>query len=144
MKLSRLTMTLLAAALGCGSLSAEAINIVATGVDWTRGGSMVIREDGTDVNAYFAGVITIALTTGNQTFLRDSLCVDLFTDIYLGQPYSTTLLHPADVPQKNLTRVSWLVDNALLPVQDSMADSMLDLSDWVTSTAQGMGIQFAV
>ncbi len=142
MTLSGFTIRLLPAVLCCGFASASTI-IDATGVDWNRGGSMVIREDNTDVNAYFAGVIAISLTTDNQTFLRDSLCVDLFTDIFLGQQYVTTLLRPEDVPQKSLTRVSWLVDNALLPVQDSTVDSVLDPSDWVTSSVQGMGIQFA-
>jgi hypothetical protein len=144
MKLSRLAFRLFPAlALWCGTASASTI-LEATGVDWTRGGGMVIREDNVDTGAYFAGVIFISLTTGNQTFYRDSLCVDLFTDIFLGPQYYTTLLRPEDVPQKNLTRVAWLVDNALLPTQDPKYGSVLAPSDWVFSTAQGSGIQFAI
>jgi hypothetical protein len=129
-------------ALCSGAAWASTIN--ATGVDSSRGGSMAIREDNVDTNAYFAGVIFISLTDGNQTYNRDSLCVDLFTDIDVGQEYSTTVLKPEDVPQKNLTRVAWLVDNALLPTQDPTYNSMLDPSDWVFSAAQGAGIQFAI
>ena len=127
----------------CGVASADAI-IQAPGVDWSRGGSMVIRADNVDEQAYFAGVIFISLTSGTQVFDRDSMCVDLFTDIYIGQQYNTTLLDPSMVAGKNLMEVSWLVDNALLPTQDSTATSELDQSDWVTTSAQGMGIQFAI
>lgn len=144
MKLSRFAFRLFPAlALWCGAASASTI-INATGVDWNRGGGMVIRADNVDINAYFAGVISISLTAGNQTFYRDSLCVDLFTDIFLGQQYSTTVLRPEDVPQKNLTRASWLVDNALLPTPDSTYGSVLAQSDWVFSIVQGKGIQFAI
>jgi hypothetical protein len=144
MKTSRFVSRLLPGlVLWCGAASASTI-IVATGVDLDRGGGLVIREDNVDTSTYFAGVISISLTQGNQTFNRDSLCVDLFTDIQLGQSYVTNVLRPDDVPQKNLERASWLVDNALLPVQDSTAASALASSDWVTSVAQGMGIQFAI
>jgi hypothetical protein len=144
MKISSFTFKLLPAlVLGCGVASADAI-INVTGVDNNRGGSLAIRADGVDQAAFFAGVILISLTQNGQVFNRDTLCVDLFTDIYLGQSYTSTLLDPSMVPGKNLDRVSWLVDNALLPVQDSTATSALDSSDWVTTSVQGMGIQFAI
>ena len=144
MKLSRFAFRLLPAlTLLCGAASADAI-IESPGVDWSRGGAMVIRADNVDEQAYFAGVIFLQLTSGSQTFDRDSLCVDLFTDIYIGQQYNSTLLDPSMVPGKNLMQVSWLVDNALLPAQDSTFTSVLDPSDWVTSSVQGMGIQFAI
>ena len=123
---------------------ASADTITATGVDWNRGGSVWINEDGTDVYAYFAGVINIAVTSQGKTFNRDSLCVDLFTDIFLGVTYGTTLLRPSNVPSKNLERISWLVDNALLPTQGPVYDSLLDPSYWVTTAAQGEGIQLAI
>jgi hypothetical protein len=69
--------------------------------------------------------------------------VDLFTDINIGSTYGTTLLDPYEVSSNNLTRVSWLVDNALLPTQSSHL-SALPSSDWVTSSAQGAGIQLAI
>jgi hypothetical protein len=103
-----------------------------------------------DNQAFFVGVIKISLTTGIQVVDRDTLCVDLFTNIYLGQRYNTNLLRPQDVPQKNLTRASWLVDNALLPAQNSSYGSVLPPSDWVFSAtpaeriAQGEGIQLAI
>jgi hypothetical protein len=142
MKLSRFLSGLLPAiVLGCGMASAS--TIIAT-VDTSRGGGIVLRENNVDVNAYFAGVIFIAVTSGDQTFNRDSLCVDLFTDIYVGQSYATNVLRPADVPQKNLAQASWLVDNALVPTQDPTYVSALNPIDWVYSAAQGMGIQLAI
>ena len=126
----------------CGIASAD--TIIASGVDWSRGGSIAINENGSDINAYFAGVIYIQVSTGGQLFNRDSLCVDLFTDIYLGVTYDTTLLRPDQVPGKNLARVSWLVDNALLPTQDNSYGSALDPADWVRTSAQGAGIQLAI
>ena len=118
--------------------------IVPTGVDSTRGGGVWIKEDGVEVNAYFAGVIFIALTENNKVYNRDTLCVDLFTDINLGVQYQTTVLHPAEITGKDLPRVSWLVDNALLPTERAGEVSMLLESDWVRSVAQGIGIQLAV
>jgi hypothetical protein len=125
----------------CGTGSAA--TIVVTGVDWSRGESIWINGDGSDMQTYFAGVISISVTDTDGTFLRDSLCVDLFTDIYIGLPYNTTVLSPGDVPGKNLLRVSWLVDNALLPTQSSIP-SALPQADWVTTSAQGAGIQLAI
>ncbi len=118
--------------------------IVPTGVDSTRGGSVWIKENGTDVNAYFAGVIFISLTQNGTVYHRDTLCVDLFTDINLGVTYDTTVLSPAAVPGKNMLRVSWLVDNALLPTERAGEVSNLAESDWVRTVAQGIGIQLAV
>ena len=128
----------------CGAASANSV-IMATGVDWSRGGSMVIREDDQDVQAYFAGVIFISLTEGGHVYNRDTLCVDLFTDINLGQQYDSNLLRPDAVDaSKHLSRVSWLVENALLPGQDPQYGSVLQQADWVFSAAQGAGIQFAI
>ena len=39
--------------------------IDATGVDWNRGENIWIRENGTDVQTYFTGVIYITLTGPN-------------------------------------------------------------------------------
>jgi hypothetical protein len=138
--LLRLTVVLLALT---GVASASSL-INATGVDWTRGESIWIDENGSTVNAYFAGVIFIALTQNGQQYNRDTLCVDLFTDIYLGQTYGTQLLNPSDVPGRNLERVAWLIDNALLPTQNQQVTSALSPSDWVTTAAQGAGIQLAI
>jgi hypothetical protein len=94
-------------------------------------------------DAYFAGVIFITVTSGGKTYQRDSLCVDLFTDININQQYLTTVLRPDEVPNKPLLRVSWLVDNALLPTQQSVHSDLPDV-DWVTTSAQGAGIQLAI
>jgi hypothetical protein len=71
--------------------------------------------------------------------------VDLFTEINIDSTYGTTILSPADVPGKtNLNRVAWLVDNAMLPVNNTNYVSQLPSSDWVTNAAQGAGIQLAI
>ena len=136
---------LLAAALAT-SQGARASTITATGVDSSRGQYGVwINADGVDENTYFAGVIFIRLSDGTSLFDRDTLCVDLFTDIMLGQTYGTTVVRPSDVPNSDLERVSALVDNALLPTQNGNAyGSLMPQADWVTTAAQGAGIQLAV
>jgi hypothetical protein len=121
----------------------SAATIVVNDVDRGRGESIWIVEDGQKVDAYFAGVILISLNSAGKTVDRDTLCVDLFTDIYITQTYGTTVLHPYEVSGKNLERVSWLVDNALLPTESSYA-SALPQDHWVTSPALGAGIQLAI
>ena len=117
--------------------------ILATGVDTTRGEGIWIKEDGVNQNAYFAGVILIAVSQNGQQFNRDSLCVDLFTDIYLNTTYNSQIMRPDQEPGRNLDRVSWLVDNALLPTQGSYS-SLLPSADWVKTPAQGAGMQLAI
>jgi hypothetical protein len=128
-----------------GNMFADTYTIDPTGVDSTRGESIWMNENGNNVKQYFAGVVFITLTDTDthQQWNRDTLCVDLFTDIYIGQTYGTTLLDPYEISSNNLTRVSWLVDNALLPTQSSYL-SVLPSSDWVTNSAQGAGIQLAI
>ncbi len=126
----------------CGGI-ASAATIIVTDVDPTRGESIWINEDGQNVDAYFAGVLLISLTSNGQTVNRDTLCVDLFTDIYIRQMYGTSVLHPYQVPGEDLARVSWLVDNALLPTQSSYP-SLLPEEYWVNTPAEGAGIQLAI
>ncbi len=128
-----------------GNAFADTYTIDPTGVDWSRGESIWMNENGNNVKQYFAGVVDITLTDTDthQQWNRDTLCVDLFTDIYIGQTYGTTLLDPYEISGKNLTRVLWLVDNALLPTQSSYF-SVLPSSEWVTNSAQGAGIQLAI
>jgi hypothetical protein len=116
-----------------GRVAAANTIIMATGVDWGRGGSMWLKEDSQDVQAYFAGVIFISLTQGGHVYNRDTLCVDLFTDIFLGQQYDSSVWRPSDIANKHLDRVSWLVEEALLPAQNSTYGSELAQSDWVFS-----------
>jgi hypothetical protein len=118
--------------------------IIATGVDGTRGESIWINADGTPQSLYFAGVIFISLSQDGRQYSRDTLCVDLFTDIYLGVAYNNSVLTPNAIPGRSLDRVSWLVDNALLPTQGPIYTSALPSTDWVQSVAQGAGIQLAI
>jgi hypothetical protein len=141
--LSKLVSSVALGCLLCGPALANTV-IMPTGVDSSRGESIWINEKGVDTDAYFAGVINITITEGTQQWSRDTLCVDLFTDIYLGQSYGTTVEEPSDVSGKNLERVSWLVDNALLPTQMSGITSALPSTQFVVSPAQGAGIQLAI
>ena len=131
----------------CGLASAD--QIIATGVDSNLGESFWIQENGQDTSVYFGGVIDITLISGGQKYDRDTLCVDLFTDIYIGQTYDTTVLRPDQaslMTGKDLERVSWLVDNVLLPAQDPSYTSQLAPQDWLVSPspAQGAGLQLAI
>ncbi|HEV3199674.1 MAG TPA: hypothetical protein VGZ73_17340 [Bryobacteraceae bacterium] len=134
-----LTVLFLLAGFAC----AETL-ITPTGVDWNRGAGLWINENGTPQDAYFAGVVLISLSQNGQQYSRDTMCVDLFTDIYIGVTYNTNLVTPADIPGRNLTRVSWLLDNVLLPTQGPTYSSQLPAGDWVTSPAQGAGLQLAI
>ncbi len=105
-----------------------------------------MSESGT-ASQGLAGVILITLTDPNGTFYRDTLCVDLFKNIYLGQQYSTTVMSPNEAAlaygKQNLGLVSWLIDNALVPKQGTFT-SVLPSVDWVTTPFQGAGIQLAI
>ncbi len=103
-----------------------------------------MNENGTAVDAYFAGVVLISLSENGQQYDRDTLCVDLFTDIYIGVTYNTTVTDPNSIPGENLNRVAWLLNNALMPTQGPVYSSALPSSDWVTTASQGAGIQLAI
>ena len=122
------TMLVTAATVLCGIAAAD--TLVVTGIDASRGESIWISENGTDQNAFFAGVINITLTDaeGNQ-FNRDTMCVQLFTDIFLYQMYQTSVVTPDEMGGGAFDRVSWLLDNEL-PL--------------VTTPAQGAGLQLAI
>lgn len=127
----------------CAALACADTVITPTGIDTTRGESMWLLEDGSAVDAYFVGVILISLTQNGQTYNRDTICVDLFTNINLNTQYDTQLLTPSQVSGIDLQRVAWLVNNALLPGQGNFT-SQLPKSDWVTTAAQGAGLQLAI
>jgi hypothetical protein len=118
-RLLRLSRGLLALCAFCGIALADAITIQPTNVDNGQGGGLWMNEDGVAVNAYFAGVIDIQLTQDGVTYNRETLCVDLFTEINLGSTYYSSVTLPSAVPasrpEKELGAVSWLIDNAMLP-----------------------------
>lgn len=117
-----------------------------TGVDWNLGmGGFNINQNGNILSVYFAGVINITLTAQDgQQYNRDTMCVDLYTDIYIGSTYDTDVMTPDQVVSRNLTEVAWLEDNALVPTQDAGTSSVLPPSDWATTPAQGTGLQVAI
>ena len=97
-------------------------------------------------DAYFAGVLNIAVTSNNHTYYRDAICVDLFTGIGIGGTYDTTILRPDEEQPKNGTRVSWLIDNAILPTYGipGYTGSLLPSQYWVTNAVNGAALQIAV
>ena len=125
---------------------APAATIDVTGVNGNLGlYGFDINQAGNDVPIYFAGVIDITLTSPDlEQYYRDTMCVDLYTDIYIGGTYDTNLVTPAEVPGRNLEQVAWLLDNTLVPTQDDGASSVLPQSDWVESAVQGAGLQVAL
>jgi hypothetical protein len=129
---------------GCGSVWADLID--ATTTDPARSMTIWMSENGT-ASQGLAGVILIDLITATTTYHRDTLCVDLFKNIYLGQQYNTTVMTPNEATllygKQNLGLVSWLIDNALVPGQGSFT-SVLPSVDWVTTPSQGAGIQLAI
>jgi hypothetical protein len=135
---------LLAALLLLAGTAAASPILVPTGVDNSRGMNLSLSEDG-HVNNYFAGVVYISVTQNGQQSDRDALCADLFTDIHIDGQYFTQILSPGQVSGRDLARVSWLVENALAPMQLTRpAGSALDPSDWIASKAQGAGAQLAI
>ena len=140
---SRCGRLLLASLIAAGCASADSIHIV--GVDYSRAMSIRLWEAGTGDTDGIAGVIDIELISSDgSVHPLDTLCVDLFTNIYLGQTYTTHVYHPSQIPDKNLLWVSWLIDNAMLPTQEKGFPSALDQADWLTSPVQGAGIQLAI
>ncbi len=141
---SRILTLFLMLVVGCGLLSADTIQ--AYDIDWSRAANVNMIQDGRLVNG-IAGVILIQLVGNGQTVNRDTLCVDAFVDIYLGSYiYGTVVLTPPEVTGKqNLGTVAWLEDNALVPAQTSfLGTTSIPKADWVTSSAQGAGMQFAI
>ena len=140
--ISRLSITLL---LACGLC--EATTLVAT-VDAARGEyNLWFNEHGASggaTQAYFAGVVFLDLNATGTDYYRDTLCVDLYTNITVGQTYGTGVVTPSEAPGRDLNRVSWLIDNAVLPTQNVTFLSAMDKTDRVSSPAQGAGIQLAI
>ena len=118
--------------------------INAPGVDWNLGANIWVNAGGTPEQTYFSGLIYIELMQNGQQYDRDTLCVDFYTDIYIGQTYATQVVDPSAVPGRNLGQVAWLIDNALLPGQNQQNQSVLPQADWVTTSAQGAGLQLAI
>ena len=128
--ISRLSIVLLLACGLCG-----ATTLVAT-VDPARGEySLWFNEHGANggtTQAYFAGVVFLDLNATGTDYYRDTLCVDLYTNITVGQTYGTGIVTPSEAPGRDLNRVSWLIDNAVLPTQNVTFLSALDKTDRVS------------
>jgi PEP-CTERM motif len=124
------------------ALADDLIDAYAT--DSSQGGSLWMYEAGSNVNQQFVGVIDIRLTQNGIDYDRETLCVDLFTDIYIGTSYDTSVVMPINVPatdpEKDLMAVSWLIDNAVLPdLYPGKYTSALPSAYWLSPAATSAG-----
>ena len=111
-----------------------------TGTDNAQGGSLWMNEDGVSTDQSFAGVIDISLTYNNHTYNRETLCVDLFTSIRIASYYTDvtipSAISPPKYPEKDLNAVSWLIDEAMLPVlYPGQYTSVLPAAYWISSSS---------
>src|SRR5215831_84627 len=104
-ELSRSLVLLTVSLALCGRASSSTITV--TGVDNSRGESIWLNLDRADEDLYFAGALDITLNRGTNSYDRTTYCVDLFTNIYIGQTYNTNVVAPSEVPGRNLNRVAW-------------------------------------
>ena len=89
---------------------------------------------------YFAGTINIQLTNDAGTeFDRTTMCVQLLTDIDLGDIYNTTVLSPSQVSvtppptDAALEQIAWLLDNEEAGATTGDEAAGLQLAIWKIS-----------
>lgn len=126
------------------ALADNIATIDAYAVDGNQGGGIWMDENAAPVDAYFAGVIDISLKQNGVTYNRETLCVDLFTDILIGTTYDSITAEPTQIPssapEKELEAVSWLIDQAMLPVLYSgKYTSALPSQYWLGSSTTSAG-----
>lgn len=115
---------------------ALANTITVTGVDNALGmGSLWIHTDqqnngGSNEQVYWSGAIDINV----DGYIRQVFCVQLFTNIYIGNTYNTTM-DLADTP--NLKRVGWLLQNEFPTTQLDGAAFQLAIWDIIEDDGNG-------
>ena len=127
---SRRVVQLFAAAILASGIAA-ADTIVVTGVGMGDS-NFYLKENGTNTNVSFAGIINITLTqTGvSGNFNRTTMCVQLFVDISENITYNTTVYQPAafNAPTgPELEQIAWLLDNETPTTNDQAAGLQLAL-----------------
>ena len=141
--------------MACGAVSADTID--AYTVDGQMGeniwlympaggatGPMQIQQ------TYFTGVIDIVLHANNQAYYRNTLCVDLFTDILIGQTYFTHVGAPDWVEKQfpkygnTLSESAWLIDEELPAVEAAVTNPTAFETAHGGSKAMGAGLQLAI
>ena len=117
-------------------------------INSSEGGSIWMNEKNVATDVYFAGVINIQVVHNGTTYTRETLCVDLFTDINIGTTYYTVDMMPSAIPpadpEKDLLSVSWLIDNAMLPgLYPGQYTSALPTAYYITTsnTTAGTSVQ---
>ncbi len=128
LRLRRSLHIVAAGALLCAAATASTITV--TGFDTSRGESIWLNLDGSDEDLDFAGALFITLRTGSNSYNRTTYCVDVFTNIYVGQTYNTTVVSPSDIPGRNLNRVAWLIDNYAANINTAAQGAGFQLALW--------------
>ena len=120
-----------AAILACGIAAADTIVVTGTGLG---DNNFYLKENGTDTEVYFAGIIDITLD-GN--YKRTSMCVQLFVNINENTTYNSTVLTPEEVAMTPpptvaaLEQIAWLLDsNNGSPASTNDQAAGLQLAIW--------------
>jgi len=117
------------AILASGIAAAATIEVTGIGLGDSN---IYVKENGTDANVYFAGVINIQLINSAGTFNRTTMCVQLFVDINEYQVYNTGVYLPSQVAPSStaaeLEQIAWLLDNVTPTTNDQAAG--LQLAIW--------------
>lgn len=119
-----------AAILASGIAAADTIDVTGIGMGDSN---FYIKENGTNTQVYFAGIIDIYLTNSSGTYNRTTMCVQLFTDINLNTTYNTTVYTPNQIGPPATTaaleRIAWLLDNETPTTNDQAAGLQLAIWD---------------
>lgn len=149
---NRIVVFLMMLCAGCGVVSADTIN--AYTVDGSMGENIWLYMPSGGANGpmavqqtYFTGVIDIVLGANRQKYYRNTLCVDLFTDILIGKTYFTNVEAPEFAEKEfpkygnSLTETAWLIDTELPVVEAAVGNPTADHGG---SAAMGAGLQLAI
>lgn len=114
------------------SVSAVLANsIIVTGIDPSLGlQSIYVNEKGTPTSIYWSGAIDISV----DGYIRQVFCVQLFTDIYIGNAYSTTMDFSDTA---NVKRVGWLLQNQFPTAPHAGAAFQLAIWDIIEDSGNG-------
>ncbi|MGD0047816.1 MAG: hypothetical protein ABSE42_12450 [Bryobacteraceae bacterium] len=140
------------AILASGIAAADTIEVTGLGLGDSN---LWIKENGTNTDVDFTGIIDIQLIDPTGTYNRTTMCVQLFINISENVVYNTTVLLPSQVtvvPPPTvaaLEQVGWLLDNeapttnnaaaglqlAIWKIAEDGVDTGSNLS-WTTGTVQ--------
>jgi len=120
------------AILASGIAAADTIEVTGVG---TGDSNFYLKENGTNTQVDFAGIIDIQLTqTGSSTdYDRTTMCVQLFVDINENVVYNTTVFSPTAFSPPTLgqlEQIAWLLDNEEAGATTNDEAAGLQLAIW--------------